>query len=321
MPSSSLLFTSLILSAAIAHASPDATDWNAAAVQDMQFAIDTVRSSHAGAVSGQLDVTVPLEAGGRVGMIEASNVKTEQDYRRAMVRFIDSFGDPHTGINLRLKIQAWTGLVLDRVDGQYRVMWSEPNWHQPLPPQGAIVQSCDGVWIGTYLKNNVAPFINHSMEYVTTASESSRQSMFDIGLGWTPKHCVFTLADGSSHQYDLPLWAVADGIGGERIEQVRKQFEAKGRPVGLYQLGAGMYWVAMPDFNGARSAAAYERLYVQLAALKKPSWVVFDLRGNGGGDSSWGNRALQALYGKEYGERLGDTASYAKLLIADQATI
>jgi hypothetical protein len=119
----------------------------------------------------------------------------------------------------------------------------------------------------------------------------------------------------------LPLQAVAGGIGDERIAQVRKQYAAKGRPVGLYPLAADKHWVAMPDFNGGISAAAYEKLYPQLAALKKSSWVVFDLRGNGGGDSSWGGRALQALYGKEYGERLGNTAAYSKLLIADQATV
>jgi hypothetical protein len=321
MPSSRLLFAPLVLCSALTQAAPGTTDWNAAAQQDMRFAIDTIGSSHAGAVRGQLDVTTALQSGGRSGMIEAANVKTEQDYRRAMVRFIDGFGDPHTGIDLRLKIQAWTGIVLDRVDGQYRVIWSESNWPQALPPRDATVQSCDGVWIGTYLKTSVAPFIDHSTEYPTTFSEAARQSMFDSGLGWTPRQCTFTLVNGSSRQYDLPLRAVADGIGDERITQVRKQYAAKGRPAGLYPLAAGMNWVAMPDFNGRLSAAAYEKLYPQLAALKNSDWVVFDLRGNGGGDSTWGNRALQALYGKEYGERLGDTAAYSKLMIADQATV
>lgn len=321
MPPSRYLLLPLFLCTGLAHAAPAATDWRAAAQQDMQFAIDTIRSSHAGAVSGQLDVTAPLETGGRSGMVEAANVKTEQDYRRALVRFINGFGDPHTGINLRLKIEAWTGIVLDRAGSQYRVIWSEPNWPHPLPPLNATVQSCDGVWVGTYLKSNVAPFINHSPEYATSASQAARQSMFDLGLGWTPKQCVFTLADGSSRRYDLPLRAVTDGIGDQRIAQVRKQYTAEGRPVGLYPLAADKHWVAMPDFNGSISATAYEKLYPQLAALKKSGWVVFDLRGNGGGDSSWGSRALHALYGKAYGERLGGTAAYSKLLIADRATV
>jgi hypothetical protein len=314
---------SLIPLAFAAFAAPcfAATDWSAIAQADMKFAIDKVRSSHAGSVSGQIDVTAPLESGARSGMLEAAAAKTEQDYKRALVRFINGFGDPHTGIRLDLKTTAWTGIVLDHVDGKFRVVWSEPNWPQALPPRGAIVQSCDNVWIGTYLKSNVAPFSNHSLEYATTLSELARVAMFDTGLGWTPKQCTVEQADGSTRQYNLPLRPVADGIGEARIDAVRKSYKAKARPVGLYRLAADKQWVGMPDFNGAVSGGAYTALYPQLAAVKHTGWSVFDLRGNGGGDSSWGNRALQALYGEAYGEQLGNTASYAKSLIADQATI
>ena len=298
-----------------------ATDWSAIAQADMKFAIDKVRSSHAGSVSGQIDVTAPLEAGARSGMLEAADAKTEQDYKRALVRFINGFGDPHTGIQLDLTTKAWSGIVLDHIDGKFRVIWSEPNWPQALPPRGAIVQSCDNVWIGTYLKSNVAPFSNHSLEYDTTLSDLARKSMFDVGLGWTPKQCVFQQADGNARQYDLPLRAVDDGIGAQRIDTVRKSYQAKARPVGLYRLAADKQWVGMPDFNGGISGDAYTALYPKLTALKNAGWIVFDLRGNGGGDSSWGNRALQALYGEAYGEELGNTASYGKSLIADQATI
>ena len=304
----------LLLCTALAHAAD--TDWRAAARQDMQFAIDKVGSNHAGSVSGQVDVSAARQDGGRFGMLEAAQVNNEQDYRRAMVRFISGFGDPHTGIDVGLKVTAWTGIVIDRIDGQYRVIWSEPGWPHALPPRDAVVQSCDGVWIGTYLKTSVAPFINHSIEYATSASEAARQSMFESGLGWTPASCDFTLADGATRSYALPLRAVAD----EGMGQLRRQYQAKARPVGIAPLASGMDWVGMPDFNGRTSGPAYEQLYPQLAARRDAQWIVVDLRGNGGGDSTWGNRALQSLYGKAYGEQLASAASYAKRLIADQAT-
>ena len=315
----SLRLAPLLLSCSLVHAVP--VDWNAVARQDMQFAIDTIRSSHAGAVSGQVDVVAALDDGGRAGLAEANTVKNERDYRRAMLHFISGFGDPHTAVNVGLAIAAWTGIVIDRTDGQFRVVWSEPGWPHPLPPRGAIVDSCDGVWIGTWLKTRVAPFINLSGEYAASASEAAWQSMYDNGLGWAPQACTFTIAAGKTRSYPLPLRAVADGIGAGRIAQVRALYQAKARPVGLYALAPGMHWVGMPDFNGSTSGPAYEVLYPKLAALKTAQWVVFDLRGNGGGDSTWGNRALQALYGRAYGERLGEAASYEKRLIANQATI
>ncbi|MQR00606.1 S41 family peptidase [Glaciimonas soli] len=316
-----LLIFSTALASYPAHADPATIDWNAAAKQDIKFAADSIRTSHAGAVSGQLNVTVPLESGVLADTVEAEKIQTQQDYRRLMTRFIASFGDPHTGLYLHLTTHAWTGLVIDRIAGQYRVIWSEPDWPTPLPPKNATVQSCDGVWIGTYLKTNVAPFVNHSTEYPTTFSELARQTMFDTGLGWTPKQCVFTLQDHSTKRFDLPLRSVPDNVSKERIKEIRQQYTAKAKPVGLYTLANDRHWVGMPDFNGSVSAAAYENLYKQLATLKKSGWIIFDLRGNGGGDSSWGTRALQAVYGTEYGEKLGNTATYSKAMIVNQATI
>lgn len=306
---------SLFLVCALAHAAP--ADWNAAARQDTQFAIDTIRASHAGAVSRQVDVIDALETGGRAAMVEAARVQTEQDYQRVLVRFIDGFGDPHTGIDVGLATRAWAGIVLDHVDGRFRVIWSEPNWPTPLPPRGAVTQSCDGVWTGTYLKTAVAPLLNHSAEYATSASEAARKSMFENGLGYAPKGCDFFLPDGSNVHYDLPLHAIDPG----HLKEVRMHYAPAPRPVGMYPLAPGMVVVSMPDFNGSKSAAAYDKLYADLAASKRPDWIVFDLRGNGGGDSSWGTRALEVLYGKEYGQRLGDSSSYSKYMIADQPTI
>lgn len=297
-----------------------ATNWNAVARQDMQFAIDTLRNSHAGVAGGRLDASAPLDNGAQAALIEAGQAQTERDYKRAMVRFIASFGDPHTGIGLKLKTEAWTGVVLDRIDGHYRVIWSEPGWPNALPPAGALAQSCDGVWVGTYLKSSVAPFSTHSTEYAAAASDHARSLMFDNGLGWVPKRCTFTLPDGSVKNFALPLRPVAE-IGAERIAEVRRKYAARARAPGVYPLAKGMHLVGMPDFDGARSGAAYQKMYGELARLRGAQWVVFDLRGNGGGDSTWGTRALQALYGDRYGEQLSDMPTYGKRLIAAPATI
>jgi hypothetical protein len=81
-----------------------------------------------------------------------------------------------------------------------------------------------------------------------------------------------------------------------------------------------MHWVGMPNFNGAKSGAAYEKVYAGLAKLRGARWIVFDLRGNGGGNSALGTRALQALYGDAYGEQLSGMPTYGKRLVAIQST-
>jgi hypothetical protein len=299
----------------------DTPDWAAIARQDLRFAIDTVRTYHAGYIDGQPSVTLPLAAGARAGLPEADAVRSEQDYLRLMSRFIAGFGDPHTGIYLQLATHGWTGLVLDQAGGAYRVVWSEPGWPTPLPPLGSVVQSCDGAWIGTWLQMRVAPYVNASVEYGATFSALAQQTMFDRGLGWTPSQCVFVLPDGSRKAYALPLRSVPGEVAQARLDQLQPRYRAIGKPVGVTALGPDKHWVGMPDFNGARSGAAYEALYPKLAALPKSGWVVFDLRGNGGGDSSWGSRALRALYGDAYARQLGAAGGASKYLIADANSV
>ncbi len=310
-----------LLSALLVSLPAHANDWSAIATRDVQFTLDTIRSSHAGAVAGQYDVVAALETGARSALLQAEQATTERDYKRTLARLIFSIADPHSNINLQQKnIIGWTGLVLDKVGDQYRVTWSEPGWPHPLPPANAIAQSCDGIWTGSFIKFGVAPFTPYGTEFPAAASTAARQAMFDNGLVTPPKQCSFILPDGSVRNYDLPLRAAAD-IGEQRMQQVARQLVTKARPPGLYPLASGMHWVGMPDFNGAKSGPAYEKLYPELEKLRKEKWIVFDLRGNGGGDSSWGSRALKALYGKEYSEQLSDVPAYAKYLIASQATI
>jgi hypothetical protein len=127
-----LLALSFIPAAVLA--APDAPDWAASARQDIRFAIDTISARHAGVVAGLPSVTGPLAEGGKLALAEVDGVRSEQDYLRLMRRFIAGFGDPHTGIDLRQQTRGWTGIVLDLVDGRYRVVWTEPGWPNPLPP-------------------------------------------------------------------------------------------------------------------------------------------------------------------------------------------
>jgi hypothetical protein len=132
---------------------------------------------------------------------------------------------------------------------------------------------------------------------------------------------VFTLPDGSRKRFALPLKSVPAAVSLERLDAVRRNYQAKAKPIGITKLADDKYWVGMPNFDGSKSAAAYEALYKQLETLPKSGWLIFDLRGNGGGDSSWGNRALAALFGAPYAEHLADAGGLEEYLIASEATV
>jgi hypothetical protein len=297
-------------------AEPAVTDWAAAARRDIEFAGATMRTTHAGVAGNDPSVVGPLETGLRLGLAEAATVRDEQDYRRLMMRFIAGFGDPHTGIDVRQTVRGWTGMLVDQVEGRYRVVWTEPGWPSALPPLGAVVESCDGVWFGTWLKTQVSPFVVNSLEYLSTFSALAQAAMLDRGMGWTPKTCVFTLADGSRKTYALSMRSVAEPAEKARLQAAQGKVRAAAAPVGMKPLGPGKTWVSMPSFYGKDHGPAYEALYPKLAALPKSGWVVFDLRGNGGVNSAWGKRALAALFSDAYANRLAQSGGLEKYMVA-----
>ncbi|PXX44127.1 S41 family peptidase [Undibacterium pigrum] len=315
-----ILATSILMLSTAQAAPPE---WPVITRQDVEFAAHTLASKHIGAVAGHLHVAEALKNGLPVALAEAAAARDEQDYLRTISRFIYGFGDPHTGINLQLKRTGWTGLVIDRVDGQFKVIWSEKNWPYPLPAQGATVQSCDGVWLGTYLQTKVMPYQSHAPEYASSVSEAARNMMFERGLGLAPQRCVFKLADGRVQEFALPMQALQDSgsISEKHILEVRKNYVALARDVGVYPLGKSMHWVGMPSFGVKDGGKAYEKVYASLEKLKQDKWIIFDLRGNGGGDSSWGTRALAALFGESYSDQLSSMGGYAKFMVASKESI
>jgi hypothetical protein len=296
-------------------------DWSALAQRDLQAVADAIQAGHYGIHAAQPNVTEPLQAALPVARLEAAEVGSEVQYNRMLARFIRAFGDPHTGLQLTLPVRAWTGLLLDQVHGRYRVAWREADWPVPLPPVGAHVQQCDGVWIGTYLQSRVAPYIATAGEYPHAHSDMARAVMQEQGYGWTPAACTFELADGTRRSYALPQRRIGDEVAAGRLDAALGRLVASAKPVAVHRLDGNRYWVGMPDFGPSDGGKAYQAVYAQLKTLKQPQWVVFDLRGNGGGASSWGTRALEALYGKPFADRLDPRGGYAVYTVASQEVI
>ena len=309
----------LLLCAAASSAA--ATDWQAAAKQDLAFVAQSIQRQHIGYVAGHQNVVIPFQDGLALAESAVPQVKSRQDYLRLLSRFVQGFGDPHLGIDLQMQTTGWTGLVVSKVRDQYQVVWSEPNWPTPLPAIGAVLHSCDGVWIGSYLKNVVAPFSAHSAEYAHSAREHAQSLMFERGLNTVPKVCEFSDQSTKKRSYSLQLQAVPAQVSFARVSDVRRQIQISAKTVDVHALAPGRYWVGMPSFAVQDDGKAYRALYRKLAGLTAAELILFDLRGNGGGASAWGTDAIAALFGKNYAAQVEQYGGVAKSMIADQPTI
>lgn len=72
------------------------------------------------------------------------------------------------------------------------------------------------------------------------------------------------------------------------------------RPFNIEKLNEEYYWINIPNFHPSKDQIQdLNRIIESLPQLREKK-VIFDLRGNGGGNSAWGEELLQALFGKEY---------------------
>ncbi|MGL4539818.1 MAG: S41 family peptidase [Candidatus Rhabdochlamydia sp.] len=72
------------------------------------------------------------------------------------------------------------------------------------------------------------------------------------------------------------------------------------RPFSIQELKKGTYWINIPTFRPSKDQIkSLNQIIESLAEFRKQT-VIFDLRGNGGGNSCWGEELLKALFGEEY---------------------
>lgn len=72
-------------------------------------------------------------------------------------------------------------------------------------------------------------------------------------------------------------------------------------PCTIQQIVSGMTWISIPTFSVTEAnKTTFQTLIKQLPQLQNESCIIFDLRGNGGGDSSWGTRILTALFSEAW---------------------
>src|SRR5690606_11381898 len=181
-----------------------------------------------------------------------------------------------------------TGLSIDGEGERHRVVFSrDPS----APPVGAALVSCDGRpadalaeevvgrtagrWSLRSRRISYAPtlFVDQTNPYVRR-----------------PDQCVFDV-DGERRSYRLQWRDLSPEVREEGFAAARSpRYTA---PIELRAWDRG-FWIGLGGFNGDPDSVDGQRLTplkagiaARAAELQAAPAVVFDLRGNGGGSSSW----------------------------------
>lgn len=306
----------LFLSLPIAAAAQDAVAplfWGEALREDAQAFHDLLAQNHPGPIDAENPAFgVALENGLVLALERSRTADSYLAWRAALAEYAASFNDGHLGLtNIQDSATPfqvnWPGFLVglrSGVDGdRYQVVF---NRDPAAPPVGAVLTSCD----------NRSP---EALGYEMIGREVGRWSLRSTRVShavWTfvdtgnphlrrPERCDFTL-DGRTISHDLS-WRPLDptdrdqGIAAANPERFTADAELRSWDRG--------YWIELGDFNADPRSAAGQRMTALLAdaearvsELRAAPVLVFDLRGNNGGSSTWLSTLANTIWGEAYAQ-------------------
>lgn len=103
------------------------------------------------------------------------------------------------------------------------------------------------------------------------------------------------LQEMGDHFHDSHLWILYD-----RTQEKLPIKTLEVRTFSLLELKKGTYWIDIPNFHPSKDQIHNLKIIIESLPHLRNHTIVFDLRGNSGGNSSWGEELLNALFGEEY---------------------
>lgn len=308
-----------LLAAGTAHAATG-TDWRAVAAADLDAARAAIRAGHPGYIDEQNPDFRAWEAKGYEGARALLPRVNSYDSMLAAVRYyIAGFQDGHLGYSDNIRKGSHllsAGWSLGYVDGVYRVAGAMPKWDKPLPPAGAELLACDGMPVeqllrrlSRYYDGRDLPGVRHQLAPLLTGETIAGEEL---------KECRFRTAQGKVLKF-------AQHYGMVKFEDMMALNKPAPAPkrINGYTLQDGVLWLRAANFQPDREAAQQmDKMLEELPRLEGVRTIVFDARGNGGGNSEIGARYFDAATGGLAMDAADESAvprSFAQWRVSDAA--
>jgi hypothetical protein len=276
--------------------------WIAMTRRDLKAMHDILKENHPGPVDPQNPRYGKwLEDGLAEANRRAESAASFSDYERALRFYTNGFQDGHIGVGLNVLPDeiVWPGfLVRVTVAGEVEVTSAEPD-AGVIP--GSMLKSCGGRSLDQLLAESVDPYFWNSAiphERYSHAERLFYHAALDPKKG--PTTCKF-----SSGEVVLRWRRTGRDSFSKRLEAAKGMGS---RQPGMRQIG-DVFIISIPTlaYGDEESVKRIRAVIAEITARARElrrSKVVFDVRGNHGGDSYWGEEIASALWGKEWVDRV-----------------
>jgi len=277
--------------------------WAELTRRDLQAVHDILAVNHAGPVDPQNPRFRDwLEQGLAAGLAQAESVRDLPSYRDTLRRYTNGFRDGHIFFSLRADtlMRQWPGFTVRQDEaGRFRVTGSKFE----DAPNGAEVLECDGTPLGARLDALASLHWNADIPH---EKAFAAPKMFFLERNEpAPEACTLSVA-GERRVVELS-WSLLP-----RHEALAIEREALGRIVpefGVRTVGS-VEFVSMPSMQNVPESF-FDALEAARGRLHAAPIVVLDVRGNGGGSSANGARALSILFGEPAVTRIAESFDWS----------
>lgn len=278
----------------------NANPWSELAIEDLHGIHDIIRDNHPGPVDPENPHFRDWMEGGLVkAMAKARVARNYSDYFRALQFYANGFEDGHLNIFPIVAPQSadWPGFVIGTgAEGSPEVISAESDSGVKV---GDRIESCDGQPIDALMRTRTDPYFwNRAIPQARLMWVSQMFVANPDEQDSRLKSCRFSSGEVKLNWRSSPVDALQKKIDPRLADT----------PFALTQV-AGVWFVRVPRFyfKLANDQKSYEALIDDLKAkaseLRKAT-VVFDVRGNPGGNSDLGYEVASALWGESWPKRI-----------------
>ena len=277
--------------------------WASLASSDVGAFCSDIRGVHPGMVDPQSPTFAKqVDRACETAAERARTAASFLDWMEIMQGLVTSFRDGHTGITFTVVPTQlrWPGFLIDGQGGRWVVRRpSTSAATDSAPPEGAELVGCD--------KQPAEKFLETRLDQKTVDWSKEPERIRQAFRAFTTYHldglppaktCRFRQ---NGKVVDVPLeWRPISTVVMQPLLAPYLRRGASSRPVDVDFAPDGHAWLRFGNFKDETTLKALEaELLAKQALLRSAPYVVLDLRGNGGGNSTWGGRFASILWGQE----------------------
>lgn len=294
--------------AAVVAASPavaeSPAEWAALTERDVEAAYRLLNEDHP-ALSAEIDdraFRARIDAARTLALSRAKQVTADGGYLATLSALAVAAGDKHIWSRAHTPAAAvdWAGVIVSRRGNRYIVVEHDAPAGPSL--KGATLLGCDGIDVDRLAETRLGGF-RAVWSIEAQRIQSAPLLLVDFANPFAPRPNICTFDAGGARRDVTLAWRPI-----KRDELRPRVAPALNRGAAGFGVRsfAGGKWIALQSL-GDRAPAVVQEVRAQADALRAAPVVVLDMRGNGGGNSAFGDQIATVLFGDaRFGALQGD---------------